>query len=218
MNQVLEQFERLGVQDNDSILQQCFNRHPMSLSVPLETLLQLVRETKSVIAGSFILDCILGTTFAADVDVFAHHSTQETWFRCIRLGRESKGGYGDLSHITAIFRNCSLNVIFCNDVSACIASFDLSLCRASYNGYQFENHQQVSTRHMRIEQPFTDNAATTERRLYRILKYHERGFIITNTVALANLAYQKADRALPTSHAFMLLMSRFLTRPDMFIP
>lgn len=216
MNAVLSQFEQLQLQDNDTIVLQCHIRHGLRIPMPIEQLLQLVRETKSVIAGSFILDCLLGTTFAGDIDVFTPYSTADVWDRYLNLRRFTPGRpYGDTHFICHTYRIAQLNLIFCSDVNKCIESFDLSLCKASYNGYHFANHEQVASRHMRIEYPFQDESMM-QRRLLRILKYHERGFTITNTVLLANWAYSNCG--LGDYRAFMLLMSRVLLRPDMFIP
>lgn len=186
------------------------------------TFLDLIRQTGGVIAGSFVIDCVLGTDFASDVDVFVPQVQMAAWIKSLGSafwpGCQSNGDrYGDLPEVTGMFRWGPLNVMFCTAVDVVIDSFDLDICKATYDGHQFLRCDQLAARAATILRPFEVERYALAWRIERIVKYHRRGFTMKNTrllEPLGNLAMSSRDERLRV--AMKQLMTSLVCQPQMF--
>lgn len=232
---ICEEFNRLSVSNaQEAVVLQHLQRFESGLDP--SSLLGLVRTTKSLIAGSFIIDCVLGTNHAGDIDIFVPLESQTVWMSVLHEIAEEKvyydkhSMYGDLPGITRHIRFAALNVMFCEDPSKVIQEFDLDLCQASYDGVQFLRCEQVSSKRMQILRPFPvygkDMKGMNNWRIDRIIKYHQRGFKICGTQHLGEYIRQMGyigQIFLPHGYEerefterFYVLMMHMANAPHMF--
>lgn len=151
-----------------------------------ERLIRLLQETKSIIAGGFVMNCILGTHQAVDIDIFCEEAQEAEWLKNYpslkRVDQRQFYEYEqNMSGITAVYRSPEqLNLIVCKALVGKLDDFDLDLCKASYDGYSFANHQNVGLKNMTILKPFTGDLKDVDARISRVTKYRLRGYTFTN--------------------------------------
>lgn len=150
----------------------------------IQGLVDKIVETKAVVAGSFVIDCILDTTYANDIDIFINEQYRSAWTEYLP-GITPCDHYKEALNYLAIhsvYRQGFLNLVFYyprgrNPVDC----FDLDVCKASFDGLDFENIDNLKNKTIKILQPiagYGDNLAG--KTIARILKYHQRGFKFTN--------------------------------------
>lgn len=151
-----------------------------------EQLVKMLQETKSIIAGGFVMNCILGTHQANDIDIFCEEAQEVEWLKNYpTLKRVDPCQFYEyeqnLSGITAVYRSPEqLNLIVCKTLVGTLDGFDLDLCKASYDGYSFTNHQDVGSKKMTIIKPFEGTPKDVDTRMGRLTKYRLRGYTFTN--------------------------------------
>jgi uncharacterized Zn ribbon protein len=139
-------------------------------------LVNLIRDTKSIMAGSFVVECVTDDYRANDIDIFcSDDGERKIWRDCFPSMKRVKSRYLRANGIVAVYKSKEgINLVFCDNVAQTIDAFDFDLCQASFDGYRFSRHEKVAQKVINILQPLD------EYRLYRIEKYRTRGFTFSN--------------------------------------
>jgi hypothetical protein len=169
MNEIVEDFRiKCSLSDADRVISKLLKRWP-HVEYAGNYVLPLMIQSKGKIAGSFIIDCIMDTNYADDVDIFLPMSSMHLW----PMLNPKKAIYNNLPGHYLTDRDEPFNFIFCNDVDQCIDSFDLDLCKANFDGVSIRagSMEQFRTKTMYLSLCSTSNMS-------RIDKYAKRGFTI----------------------------------------
>lgn len=184
-------------------LEGALEKFVLRMGFPASEFFQKLFETRSVIAGSALIQCALWESYpGSDLDVYTSVETAKEWEQFLHehgyTEEESNCGrdlhYKELGKFFEVRRyggtttdksSCTVNLMIVNretTIKAVIDDFDLDLCRLSFDGASFHSKEllpKIQARTFTVNPAFRSAVQTTNT-LRRIIKYWRRGFTFTN--------------------------------------